>query len=219
MDDIKKTKMTFRQWIENIWYHYKAPIIIGFFAMIILVVCIVQFASKHDPDVFIYYVGQGGITAQRQEELVSDMSGIAGDYNNDGETTVDYKEDIFVMYSVDNETEFNTYVYNSTDQMNIVKRFNMELGMGDCVVYIMEPNLYKSNKDYILPLEDAVGYAPSFAMDDKGIKISDLQAYGKTALSNFPENYIICVRNRRSNDDKEYFDGNLDFFKKLVEYK
>jgi uncharacterized protein YxeA len=214
-----KEKMTFLQWVDNTWYHYKPQIIIGFFAIVLLVTCVIQFSAKKDPDVFVYYVGEGNITVEAAEKFRTDMESILEeDYNGDGHKTVDYKEDVFVMYSADGETENNTYVYNSTEQMNIVKRFNMELGMGDCVVYIMDPNLYKANKDYILALEDSLGYIPEFAYDDKGIKVSDLPAYRLTGLAAFPENYVICVRAKRTMDNENYYNGNVEFFRTLVEY-
>ncbi len=216
----EKKKMTFLQWIDNTWYHYKPQIIIGFFAIILIGVCLFQSLTKNEPDVFIYYVGEGEITVEGAEKFRSDMEMVLEkDYNGDGKKVVDYKEDIFVMYTADSETENNTYVYNSAEQMNIVKRFNMELAMGDCIVYIMDPNLYKANKDYILPLEDVLGYVPEFAHDDKGIKVSDLPAYNLTGLAAFPENYVICVRAKRSADDENYYRGNVEFFKSLTEYK
>ncbi len=215
-----KKRMTFLQWIDNTWYHYKAQIIIGFFAIILFCTCLFQSFAKNEPDVFIYYVGEGEVTVEGAEKFRSDMERILEkDYNGDGKKVVDYKEDIFIMYTADSETENNTYVYNSAEQMNIVKRFNMELAMGDCIVYIMDPNLYKANKDYILQLEDAIGYIPEFALDEKGIQVSDLPAYRLTGLAVFPENYVICVRAKRATDDDDYFRGNLEFFKSLTEYK
>ena len=211
--------MTFLQQIDNFWYHYKPQIIIGFFSVVLLVTCVVQFSLKRKPDVFIYYVGEGEITVEAAEKFRTDMEEILEeDYNGDGHKIVDYKEDVFIMYSVGSETENNSYVYNSTEQMNIVKRFNMELAMGDCVVYIMDSNLYKANKDYIVPLEDSLGYVPEFAYDDKGIKVSDLPAYRTTGLAAFPENYVICIRAKRAADDEKYFEGNVEFFRALVEY-
>lgn len=220
MNDMdNKERMTFLQWVDNAWYHYKPQIIIGLFSVVLVVTCVIQYASKKEPDAFIYYVGEGEITVEAAEKFRTDMEElVADDYNKDGHITVDLKEDVFVMYSVDSETENNTYVYNSAEQMNVVKRFNMELAMGDCVVYIMDPNLYKANKDYILALEDSLGDVPEFAYDDKGIVVSDLPAYRLTGLAAFPENYIICVRAKRATDNEDSYNGNVEFFKDLVEY-
>lgn len=220
MDDNLKPKMTFRQWIENVWYHYKVPIILGLVVILMVSVGLYQSLSKKEPDVFFYYVGQSSITVKKTDDFKSDMENIMEkDYNGDGKKVVDYKEDIFVMYSVEEGANTNSYVYNSTDQMNIVQRFNMELGMGECVIYIMEPNLYKANKQYIRPLEESLDKVPTYALDDKGIKLSDLPAYQKTAMRNFPSDYVICVRAKRNGDKEAFYNANVDFFRTLTEYK
>ena len=38
--------------VENIWYHYKWAIIIGFLAAVMLIAGVSQLASKKEPDVF-----------------------------------------------------------------------------------------------------------------------------------------------------------------------
>ncbi len=220
MNNNNETKKTFLQWVDNTWYHYKVPIVLGFVALVIVVTCSVQFLLKKDADVFFYYVGDSSCSVKAIENFRADMADImTKDYNGDGKKTVDYKEDVFVMYSIDDEQNSGSYVFNQNDQMNIVQRFNMELGVGECVIYIMEPNLYKANKSYIEPLENVLGYVPEFALDEKGIVISDLTAYYKTSLNEFNKDYILCVRRERKNDDKEYYKANADFFKTLVEFE
>ncbi len=180
----------------------------------------VQYFSKVEPDVFFYYVGQSSATAKDIEEFCDDMQNIMPkDYNGDGKKKVDYKEDVFVMYSIEDGASTGSYVYNSTDQLDIVKRFNMELGMGECLIYIMESNLFSANTDYIAPLDSVLDKVPENALSGKGIKLSDLGAYRKTALSSFPSDYVICLRAKRSGDDIDFYNANADFFKTLVEYR
>lgn len=180
----------------------------------------VQYFSRVEPDVFVYYVGQSSATAKDIEEFCDDMQNIMPkDYNGDGNKKVDYKEDIFVMYSIEDGASTGSYVYNSTDQLDIVKRFNMELGMGECLIYIMEPNLFSANTDYIAPLDSVLDKVPENALSGKGIKLSDLGAYRKTALSSFPSDYVICLRAKRSGDDADFYNANADFFKALTAYR
>lgn len=215
-----KEKNTFLKWIDNIWYHYKPHIIIGFFALVVLVVGVAQSIGKKEPDVFIYYVGEGLVTVEAAEKFKDFASeNFTTDYNGDGTNVVDYKEDVFVMYSADSEVEFNTYVYNSTDQLNIVKRFNMELGMGECVIYIMEPGLYMANTDFFASFEDCIGYMPEFCLEDgKGVKLSDIPAYTQTPLANYPGHYIMCIRSKRDGLKKGFYENNVSFVKSLLEY-
>ena len=147
-------KRTFLSIVGNIWYYYKWHIIVGLCAVIMFAVAFTQYFSKVEPYVFFYYVGKSGPTAKDIDELCTQMQEIVpNDCNGDGKIKVSYKEDIFVMYSPDSESpDAGSYVYNTSEQMNIVQRFNFELGMGDCIVYIMEPNLFKANTDYIMSL-------------------------------------------------------------------
>lgn len=216
----EKQPRTFLSVVNNIWYYYKWHIIIGLCAVIMFTIASVQYFSKVAPDVFFYYVGQSSATAKDIEEFCDDMQNIMPkDYNGDGKKKVDYKEDIFVMYSIEDGASTGSYVYNSTDQLDIVKRFNMELGMGECLIYIMEPNLFSANTDYIAPLDSVLDKVPENALSGKGIKLSDLGAYRKTALSSFPSDYVICLRAKRSGDDIDFYNTNADFFKTLVEYR
>ena len=112
------------------------------------------------------------------------------------------------------------FVYDPSSQMTETQRFNMELGMfGECVIYIMDPSFFTPNNAFIASLEDILGYVPQNAVQNKGIVLSDLIAYKTTELINFPENYVICVVDKKDRFDDNYYKGNVEFFKKLVEYK
>ena len=217
MSDMKE-KMTFLQWIDNFWYHNKAATIIGAFAILLVSVASCQFFTKKPPDVFVYSVGESGIAPKAADEFRSDMQDrFASDVNNDGKVVVDLKSDTFVM--VDDGTG-KKYVYDPSQQMTETQRFTMELGMfGECVVYIMDPSFFIPNVAYFASLEDVLGYTPENALEGKGIVLSDLIAYKTTSLIHFPEEYVICVVEKKDRFDDKYYEGNVEFFKKLVEYK
>ncbi|MBP3579827.1 MAG: hypothetical protein J6K12_01125 [Clostridia bacterium] len=212
-----KEKMTFLQWIDNLWYHNKAAIIIGAFAFVMIVVGLTQFISKKAPDVFIYYVGHGKLSDVASDKFKDDMQlYFADDYNGDGNVVVDYKEDAFTMVQSE---QGERYVYDPSAQMTETQRFNLELGMGDCVVYIMEPAFFSANTDYVASLEEVLGYVPKNAIFGKGIPVSSLKAYKNTSLNRYPSDYIICIARKKTNFTDEYYNGNVTFFKNLVEYK
>ena len=210
-------KTSFLKWIDNFWYHYKAAVIVGAFVTVALAIGFAQFFSKKSPDVFIYYVGHGKLSDVASDEFKMQMKDyFADDYNDDGHVVVDYKEDAFVMVSTD---EGNRYVYDPSAQMTETQRFNLELGLGDCVVYIMEPAFFNANTDYIADFMDVLGYEPKNTISGKGIKVSDLKAYRNTALNRYPADYVLCISRKKSGFSDEYYNGNLEFFKNLVEYK
>ncbi len=214
----KNEEVTFLEWIDNVWYHYKAPIIIGFFAILLVSFASVQMLAKNEPDVFIYSVGDSALSAKGADEFKEDMQEkFAKDVNGDGKVVVDLKSDTFTMVETDDGKK---YVYNPSNQMTETQRFNMELGMGECVVYIMEKGFFSPNLAYIAPLSEVLGYVPENAVHGKGMRLGDLVAYKSTKLfKNFPEDYIICLAAKRDRFDEEYYKGNAEFLKALIEYR
>ena len=214
----KGEEVTFLGWLDNVWYHYKAGIIIGFCALVMFIACTTQFVTRDEHDVFVYCVGDFGLSAEAGDKFMQEMQDcFTVDSNGDGKRVVDLKVDKFVMTEDANGKKF---VYNPSEQLSITERFNLELASGDCVIYIMEPNFFKGNLDYLAPLEEELGYEPENALYGKGLVLSDLPSYKATfTLSYFPENYIICLADREERYDDIYYEGNAEFFKNLIEYK
>ena len=213
----KNEEVTFLGWLDNVWYHYKAAIVIGVFALVIIVVGMTQMITREEHDVFIYCVGEEGFTAMATDMFTQEMQEcFSPDANGDGKRIVDIKFDTFVMTE---DASGKHHVYNPSEQMGIIERFNLELSSGECVVYVMEPAFFKSNLSYLAPLEEELGYLPENAVSGKGIRLSDLVSYkATTTLSFFPEDYIICLADHEDRFDDAYYKGNVEFLKNLIEY-
>ncbi len=81
--------MSFRSKVENIWYHYKSYIIVGFFLLGTLIVSFHSCATKPEFDLQVFYVT--GSSAMYNEQLAWIESAVASqceDVNGDGEVTV-----------------------------------------------------------------------------------------------------------------------------------
>ena len=140
----------------------------------------------------------------------------AVDANDDGKRVVDLKFDTFVMTEDENGKH---HVYNPSEQLSIVERFNLELSSGECVVYIMEPSFFKANLDYLASFEEEMSFVPDKAIYGKGIKLSDLVSYkATTTLSYFPEDYVICLADHEDRFDDAYYKGNVTFLENLIKY-
>ena len=213
----KGEEVTFLGWLDNVWYHFKAPIFIGACAIIFLLVGVTQCATRQEHDVFIYSVGYHNPTAKDSDLFMRDMENrFAIDSNGDGKKVVDMKVDHFVMAE---DGAGGKFVYNSSHQVSEMGAFQLEIGMGDCVVYIMEPAFFYSNLNYFADLETELGYLPDKAIEGKGIRLSDLVAYKATMYFCFPEEYIICLADRDKRYSDEYYEGNVEFLRNLIEYK
>lgn len=213
----KGEEVTFLGWLDNVWYHFKWHVIITFFALVIVIVGSVQFFSRQEHDVFIYVVGEQGLAAQDADKFMREMeSAFAPDSNGDGEAVVDMKVDKFVMVETAGGKKA---LFNPSEQLSVTERFNLELATGECIVYILQPGFFMGNLDYLASFEETFGYTPEGAVEGKGIRLSDLAAYGATiTLGYFPEDYIICLADKESRYDEEYYNGNVQFLKNLVEW-
>ena len=208
----ENNKNSLVKFIENIWYHHKWTIIIGFAAAVMLIAGLSQLASKKQPDVFIYHVSKSGITAASVDKLTGSLSAFAVDYNEDGIVNVDYKEEIYVP----------GVISTAQGQLSVTDSFNLELFAGECVIYIMDESFYLGNKNFMVNLVDVLGYLPDSAYDDKSILLSDLPAYKTVSgLCDLPADSFICVRKNRiglNEMDKDVYENNLEYFKRFVHF-
>lgn len=213
----KGENVTFLGWLDNVWYHFKAPIVIGVFALVIVIVGMTQMIVREEHDVFVYCVGETGLSAKASDEFMQEMqSKFTVDYNSDGKKIVDLKVDKFIMTE---DGAGNRIVYNPSEQLSISERFNLELAAGECVVYIMEPAFFRGNLDYLATFSDTLGYEPKGTVEGKGIRLSDLSAYKATfTLGYFPEDYIICLADKENRYDEEYYNSNVEFLRNVIEY-
>lgn len=229
----KGEEVTFLGWLDNVWYHFKAPIIIGAFALVVLIVGMTQMFSKKENDVFFYFIGEGGFTAQGRDMFVNELSeSFHVDSNGDGDFVLDIKTEPFKLI-VDEETGLKRIDDNAFEGTTLSQRFNLEVMGGDCIIYIMEPAFFKANLDYLASFEEELGFVPEKAIMGKGIKLSDLDFYWQeyygedvariqkqtSTLGYFTDDYIICLADRESRYDDDYYEGNVEFLRQLIEFR
>lgn len=202
---------SFIKFVDNLWYHYKYVIIIALASIIVLSIALFNTVSQKEPDIFIYHISTQGLTAASKENFTKTMVLAAEDYNDDGVITVDLKEEVYTP---------SLHTVQAYGQLTVTESFNLELALGECMIYIMDKNFYEGNKQYMKRLDEAIGYMPEFAYEDKAILLSDLPGYknlpGLHDLA--PESYL-CLREKRTGMDENAYKAHMDFLKNLIEYK
>lgn len=201
---------SFIKYIDNIWYHYKYVIVIVFVAIIVFSIALFQTLSQKEPDIFVYHISTQGLTASSKESFSKTMALAAKDYNEDGIVTVDLKEEVYTP---------SLQTVQAYGQLSVTESFNLELALGECMIYIMDKSFYEGNKQYMKRLDEAIGYIPEFAYEDKAILLSDLPGYKDLpGLHDFaPESYL-CLREKRTGMNEDAYNAHMDFLKNLVEY-
>ncbi|MBQ7290292.1 MAG: hypothetical protein IJW76_01025 [Clostridia bacterium] len=83
-------------WLENFWYHYKWPVIIGAFFIVVFAICVTQMATRSHYDMYVRYVGDAVITDTQYNDIVASLGKMDYDSNNDGKTEVNFAQVAYV---------------------------------------------------------------------------------------------------------------------------
>ena len=218
----KDRKLTFKEWLEHIWYYYKWQILILGLIAVFIIVATVQLFSKSEPDVGIMVVGKTALTAEGTEDFKEVCYSIMSDYNGDGEKNVNYLE-----LTVSDEDEANAAQYNF-DQ-TALQRFNTEVTSGNSIIYLVNEAYYERLKEFgvLSKLSDVLPASaiPSETVDEYGVYLRELELHFAEGFRRLPGNLIVCLRRSPEEDTitygrtMEYWRANQLFFRNMFEYK
>lgn len=186
--------------LENFWFYYKTHVIVIAFAVLVLLICVVQSCSREAEDISVLYAGPASFS-QTAFELVKDELGTAvtADYDGDGE-----KRAGLVAYNVMSEEqilarekEIGSTVNRSyfTEQYQIYSKY---ITSGECAVFLLDPWLYESlitqEINILRPLSEVMTNVPEHAVGEYGIKFSETSLYKNSeCLSQLPPDTVLCL--------------------------
>ncbi len=220
----KTEKLTPREWIENMWYHYKWLIIFGGLLIIFLVISCFQFFGNDDPDVNILHMGPMYISPEVADKIEATVGGFSEDYNDDGKKTVSILDITVNKFGTDESNTFNYDQHNSA-----LQRFQTEIRAGDAVIYILDKEYFDIcvQEGLLTPLDEVIddAYMPENTVDGYGVSVSELDAFKLEGLSNVPDTAIICLRRSPEKDELKYgrtqetWEGNRKTFVNIIKYR
>lgn len=220
----KTEKLSPREWLENLWYHYKWLIIFGGLIVIFLVISLFQYFSTNDPDVNILHIGPMYISPTAAEEIEETIGGLSEDYNDDGEMTVNIL-DITVNKIGTTEENLVNYDQNNTG----LRRFQTEIRAGDAMIYLLDREYFDIciTEGLLTPLDEVIddAYTPENVIEGYGVLLSELDASELPGLSSVPDTAILCLRRTPAKDDIKYgrteeiWDGNRRTFINIIKYR
>ncbi len=206
-------KMTFRQWWENYWYHYKATTLIVAFVIFVVIVCSVQLLSKDDPDVHITYAGYGLVAGQDLADINEIVTPLIDDTNQDGVKKIGFLS----LQLAPLELYGDSQVLDASKHTETMQRFQLEVAAGDTMIYFVDTYVYQSmrEKDQVVTFADSLGYVPEGAYDDCAISISQLDLYKAEGFKSLPKTTLVCLRNLPNRDT---YETHRKLFQALIEY-
>jgi len=214
---------------DNFWYHYKIAIIIFLIIFIFVIFCVAHCAAKVKGDADIAYIGLQEIDTEMYEDLQNALNDILGeDLNGDGKIHVDFTH---FQYMTDVQMENARAQGQAVDYQSLLTvqtQISLELAAGNIMLYFISPEAYKvffSGENWLIPLEDILGYTPDNAYDVYTLKLGSLPCWKYyMGLDNFPSNTLIALRDLQlSEEDDEKMVGrynrNLKMFRNIVNFK
>jgi len=225
----------FSKWLDNFWFYHKWHLIIGLFVAFVLIIGLVQMATKENPDVIIMYAGPLSSTISEEEDVRNAFNSVIPvDYNNDGKKytqlamiTIFSEEQIAQKYKDAQERGEEIIINTSTNASELQKYDNL-IAAGEYSICLVDPWLYERVKvaNGFRKLSDVLGKTPENAYDEYAIKLSETE-FGKyfSSLGVFPEDTLLCLRLKgtmstflNKNSDEEYAHS-VDVFRAIINFK
>ncbi len=198
--ETKKEKI--KKYLDNLWYHEKAKIIIFGTLLVMVIIGITQCSAKKEADVYLLYAGEGTVTRTTVNTVTENMEKfIPEDYNKDGVRSC----------------EFAQFMFSGSDGSNGQKAFDSEMYGGRTVILLLSPTEYKYAKKnrYIVTLQSAVGYTPEFAKDEYSVELFDLECASEMGVNMLPEDTVVCIAAPRTAGDNK---GNSAEYKRQIKF-
>ena len=193
-----------RSFWGNIWYHYKAPILIFASFIIIIAIGATQIAKRDKPDVYLIYAGAERLEPNTVREMEGVLKSIMSeDYNGDGEKGVQFTSVTYLSDKVIAEREAaareNNYIFSVNYHANqeSYETFSNEMLAGNSIVCLLDPSLYENVKEAggFLELSEIFDEIPDGAIDEYGIKFSETKIYKYYSIFQaMPEDAVFAVR-------------------------
>ncbi len=224
----KTTKLSFKEWFENIWYHYKWLIIFGGLLIVFLLISLGQCSTNADPDVNILHVGPNYISPDEVDTIEEVLAGMSDDYNDDGDKNVS-----LLQVTIDKIGANTSNAINFDHNNDGFSRFQTEIRVGDAIIYFLDEEYFNIclEEGILTPFDDIIDDAdmPENVISGCGVKFSDLDASTLPGLEAIPDTAILCLRQSPDETVKqnkinygrsqEVWEGNKLTFLKLIKYK
>lgn len=197
--------MSFKEKLDNFWYHYKWQTIIIVSFVLIFAIGIAQIVGeKKNYDFQVLYCGGTYIDKSAHERIVGVIDS-ASDKVAKKDTDVNFQMLVYKTEEKLNEmreaaeAEGESFVFDVMENGNAYSTFTQLLVSGDQVMMILDPELYDAARenDALFEIKALFDGTPDGTTDDGyGIRLFDSRLVKEHASSFnvLPEDSIICFK-------------------------
>lgn len=217
-----RKKGRFAIWCENVWYHYKVPIIIALVLIVALSVCIVQCAKrKPTPDYILCYAGEASLLPTKNNTIAADMTASA-------ESLLESSgQRIGNGIRIDSFQVRKGAALDSYNQSNI-ENLQSELNLATAYLYLLSEHtfdVYTTTQggrlvvpvaEY-LPADSTVEITP----DGYGVYLRSTPAASLPGFCDLPDDTVLCLRIpyaafSHGNSARQQFDRSEALFRAML---
>ena len=186
------------QWLENIWYHYKFPIIASVILIVALAVCIAQCATRAPkPDYILCYAGatnlQPTATGTIRADIESSVGALLSERDLSGERVEVYH------YLIRTDTAGDVAAANA--QKTNIENLKNEFALANTYLFLLDEKLFDTytrvgDDRYVVPVapylpgDSTVEVTP----DGYGVYLRSTPIAALPGFSSLPEDTVLCLR-------------------------
>ena len=217
-----RKKGRFAIWCENVWYHYKVPIIIALVLIVALSVCIVQCAKREPtPDYILCYAGEASLLPTKNNTVAADMVASA-------ESLLESSgQRIGNGIRIDSFQVRKGAALDSYNQSNI-ENLQSELNLATAYLYLLSEhtfNVYTATQGgrYVVPVAE---YLPADSTvettpDGYGVYLRSTPAASLPGFRDLPDDTVLCLRIpyaalSHGNSARRHFDRSEALFRAML---
>ena len=140
---------------ENFWYHHKLKFWLVLFAVVVLVVVIVQIAKRDDPDYRVLFITEKVYTDKDLEDLAAYLQAYGEDLDGDGKVEVAIE---------------NCCINVDQSRNSGVQQIQAHLVAGDRMFFVWDPTAYKFFKKTVMDeAEVGMDFLATITVQDAGL--------------------------------------------------
>ena len=217
-----RMKSPFLAKLENFWYHYKWPFLIGIFALVVLIVCLVQCTGNgKGDDAYMMYAGGKPLTPNGYREVENSMQPFLEDRNGDGKLILAMQS--YAIYTEKEIRELSADAQAHAAELTYNNQKAFEQDLEGTLCFLAEWIYEKEAKaDGLVPLSELMETLPEgvevISVDGVayGVRLSSLPIYALPGFSEMREDTVLCMRRRPLYAEEKLYEANTRLFSRLV---
>ena len=227
LGDVKISSPTLTK-LENFWYHYKWHTIAAVFALVVVIICLVQCGKQVEYDVYVMYAGGETFSRQskdgdipRYNQMVDGFERFATDYDGKNGATVSFS-DLFIPSPEEKEQLGTNADYSSMSQD--IHTLNDRMAYSEYYVFLVSKYVYdqyhvRSETEMFAPIKQYCPEGNDFVFEgENAIYLASTDLYKLAPFSSLPEDTLICIRIKSAFSSAFGKDKTDKFYRRAEEY-